>query len=69
MPGSQRDYLRPQLCDFGHSCIYQRVGSVNSGPARWPLRCAQRSRMSRGQKLTVKAIRMRSIQSATAALR
>ncbi len=66
MPGSQRDYLRPQLCDFGHSCIYQRVGSVNSAWHACPLRYAQRSRKP-DQKLTVKAIRMRSIQSATAA--
>jgi hypothetical protein len=43
------------------------VGTVNSAAHACPLRCAQRSRMPGDQKLTVKAIRMRSIQSATAA--
>jgi hypothetical protein len=41
VPDPQRDYLRPQLCDFGYSCIYQRVGSVNSGGHA--ARCAARN--------------------------
>jgi hypothetical protein len=47
MPGARRDYLRPQLCDFGHSCIYQRVGSVNS--ACHAARCAARNEAGRAR--------------------
>jgi hypothetical protein len=33
-PRAGSGYLCPQLCDFGYSCIYHRVGWVNRGAYR-----------------------------------